>query len=415
MKCVLLYSKRHFSPGTFSELNGSSAGVISRELYETLIGMPNLELHYFDAFDLSEWIDVETDILISIVDSFNLAYWYFRPKVSIVIAVNQHPLDRLLNTIEISKRRMPIDALAASDGWLQPAIGLRRANGIIFVGNQVTKQSFARYLPTIHLYQAHYSPHVYVSSKSSYPKVKRSVLVLMSSIGFRKGFDRFYESMVTDAEKLSGYTFEIVGLPEGRFWQEKIESLVKKYPNINFRGWISNLSSEFSKVLSQSEYAIFPTREEGMVGSLLECLEYKIICLHTSHSGIDNSSAKLRLPSNGPLNLFSMLNQIDIMEVANKNQLVNQQIEDWRRQVSNSRTIGSAVVDFLSKDDTKPFVPSKKFPHIYLPSIQIYFRIPVRILTRRINYFLRYSVRNRLFLGHPFIFNCLRHLKNFNT
>ena len=92
--CVILYSRRHFDPNSSTDLENSSAGLIARTLYTEMKSQSNFEVYYFDSFDNSEWFNVQTDILVSLVDNLSLGIWFFDPKEVIVIAVNQHPLAR---------------------------------------------------------------------------------------------------------------------------------------------------------------------------------------------------------------------------------------------------------------------------------------------------------------------------------
>ena len=400
MKCVLLYSKRHFTPGVDSDLNGSSAGVISKEIYETLASIENLELYYYDAFNLEEWKSVNSDILVSIVDSFDLAYWYFKPKIAILIAVNQHPFDRLLTTADTSKKSWPKNVLSGSDGYLQNANGLRKANAVIYVGNEITALSFKNYLPETKLYQAYYLPHSGIRGSHQETKESRSVLVLMSSIGFRKGFDRFYEALNLDSEALSKFKFNIVGSPEGDFWEEKVLELTYKYSNVNFQGWISNLSPEFQSILNNSDYAIFPTREEGMVGSLLECIASGILCLHTQNSGLDNSLDFLKLPSAGNLNLANKLNFIDGLDDSQKNSVKEIQKIDLNFQIKMSESVGNALMLAINEANTNKKIWSKFVFKYYVSYLRVYAKVPSGILFRRFKFISRNSLRNRLYLRH---------------
>lgn len=401
MKCVLLYSKRHFTPSIESELNGSSAGVISREIYESLLQIPGVELFYFDAFNLEEWQDINPDLLVSIVDSFGQAKRYFKPKYSLVIAVNQHPLDRLVLTAEIVAEKIPLRALSASDGWLQSTSGLRNCNGVVYVGNDITGKSLSRYMPGKRIYQTNYLPHLAITNNPKASTESRNVLVLMSSIGFRKGFDRFYRAILKESIELTNYNFNILGFPENEYWEGKVQELINDFPNIQFHGWISNLDPKFSRILSSAEYAIFPTREEGLVGSLLECLENEIICLHTKNTGIDNSLVSLELTSQGELNLSAKLNYLDSLSDSDKLQIQMTQRNDWMTQVHDSEKIGSAVIHAV-----KDMMESEKFSfrNLYsglFRSFNTYTKVPTSILLRRIKFLALIRINNNLSLRFP--------------
>jgi hypothetical protein len=412
---VLLYSKRHFTPGLDSDLNGSSAGVISREVYESLLRVPNLELFYFDAFNTTEWLDINPDVLVSIVDAFDLAFWYFKPKISILIAVNQHPLDRLLTTSEIPTNNLPINALSGADGWLQSARKLDKASAIVYVGNQRTAESLQKYLPNSNLFQAYYLPHFEVCNSRQSAKTPKNVLVLMSSIGFRKGFDRFYSAVQKEGNALSAYNFHLVGFPEGNYWANKVSELTARYPNIQFHGWVSNLSPEFKQILDCAEYAIFPTREEGMLGSLLECMENRIICFHTKDSGIDISTEYLRIPNKGDLKLAQLLNEIDSMDMTEKFLLLEKQSLTWKNQISNSQKIGPAVVSAIEKAISSSSINQRHGFISISSTLNVYKSVPLGILLRRLKFIFVIAIQNRIYLKHTYLYSILIKFKKLRS
>lgn len=342
-KCVILYSRRHFDPNKKTELNESSAGKIAASIYESLSKIPNLEVQYFDAFDFTEWQRFRVDVLITLIDNMPLATWYFKPRKTIVVAVNQHPLVRLENALNSRDYGVPSRAIVPSDGAFQPFFCLKKANVILCVGNLHTASTFKRYLKNSYILDTHYQASIPNFKKERSPGEIKKILVLMSSIGYRKGFDRIKKEIEENSKVLSQFEFHLIGHPEGVFWKKQVDDLTNKYANVVDHGWILNDTILFKKLLGEMDIALFPTREEGLVGSLLECLESGILCMHTPNSGLDNSIEELALPEFGTLNLENKLLKLSQMSTFELDEIYNRQISDMRNQFSISPKIADKI------------------------------------------------------------------------
>lgn len=345
--CVVLYSRRHFDPAKKTDLSESSAGQIAKSIYNSIKSLEKTTVYYFDSFEHHEWSRIETDILITLIDNMPLAEWFFKPKQIIVIAVNQHPMTRFLNVAKSISSGMKFSAIAASDGPYQPYLCLSRANAILCVGNVRTVETYRHYLQNCNIQISNYKSSFSNSNIIERPRKIRNILILMSSIGFRKGFDRFQEAVERESAELKRYQFHLVGHPEGMVWKDNVDRLVSGNTFVANHGWILNNSSQFRTVISEIDVAIFPTREEGLVGSLLECLDSGIICLHTSNSGLNNTRPELSLPDQGDLNLGEILRNLGEKTEAELQSLYEFQLKEMREQFHDSAEIGAQVATII--------------------------------------------------------------------
>jgi hypothetical protein len=374
--CVILYSRRHFDPNSSTNLENSSAGMIARTLYEEMKLRTNFEVYYFDSFDNSEWRKMKTDTLISLVDNLSLGIWFFNPKEVIVIAVNQHPLARLQICGFAARKGIPASAITPSDGAYQPSNGLTKAKAILCVGNKGVRESFERFLKNSNVIETTYRTS-FIESTREYGDVKiEHILILMSSIGFRKGFDRIFDSLINQKELLGSYKFHLIGHSEGPYWSEKIEYLESHSSNFTYHGWLFNSDEKFVTLLRNMDLALFPTREEGLVGSLLECIDLGILSLHTNSSGLNNSVEELEISSEGNFDLAGSINLLASKNKFEILQLRERQRNDMKHQFANSLPIevGLRLAIESKSSKKRPSLQPLEFIFVWLNFPNLRFR-----------------------------------------
>lgn len=408
--CVILYSRRHFDPNNTTVLSGSSAGRIAATIYEAAKNTSDHNVYYFDSYNIDEWHPVNADVLVTLIDNLPTAQFFFKPQYTVVIAVNQHPLERLKIGISGLALGLPRNALTPSDGIYQPFLSLSKANSILCVGNKRTICTFKKYLPHTDIHQVNYDSNFFSSTKRHKITKIRNILVLMSSIGYRKGFDRFVHE-IENSECLDEYTFHIVGHPEGPYWQLEIERLLLKHSNVKFHGWMLNKAKEFSDLLQTMDVALFPTREEGLVGSLLECIDLGIISLHTSNSGLDHAIDELALSDTGSLNLQERLQALSRKTPVELGELNRLQEESMKRQFSKTPNIGMELKRLL-KEGFPPPATSNRMKEIL--EVILMARKPrnIKLFAMRLKLIQLRHFRNRIALKNPSLFKILKRLRN---
>lgn len=288
--CVILHSKRHFDPECNTELDESSAARIAREIYVAATMKGTHNVFYYDLFDTSEWVKRPVDVLISLVDNRNLALWFFRPEKSFVIAVNRHPLNRLELLDQAMKCGIPVDALTASDGFLQSYRKLANATEVACVGNDYVADTYRLHIDSSKVVNSYYNSNFFDENHLSNENIELKeirVMVLASSIGFRKGADLLID--LAKITKNDNITFDVIGVPESAYWRIRLQEAAKMNKNLLLHGWINNKSEEFNDYLSNSNAAIFLSREEGLLGSLLECITRGTPSFHGFQSGLNPS------------------------------------------------------------------------------------------------------------------------------
>lgn len=332
-------------------MSDSSAGIIARNVYTALKSNPSYRLLYFDYNNINEWVKVETEILITLVESFDLARWFFKPKFSYVFVVNQHPMQRLSILKEARRKKLPRNALSGTDGIYQPVKSLTKFNGIIYVGNHITAESYQKFYKRINLHQTFYHSQFngLENTQESFRKSSDfNVLILMSEISFRKGFDVVCDLIKTCNLNALDIRFSIVGDSKSKYWRKILNDIVTMYPNVNYYGWLNNKSDDFKELISQMNLAIFPSREEGMLGALIECIEIGILSMHTIDCGIISSSDLLRINIHDIDDFFQKIQSLRYLDESSRVSILTDQKKQLQNQMEGSKSIGEILAICLN-------------------------------------------------------------------
>lgn len=353
--CVILYSLNHFNPERDVPLSGSSAGRIARQVYEAAISSGTHRVIYVDAFDSKTWPDEKPDLIIAIIDNLKLAIRTLQPNRILGIAVNYHPLDRV--NLVYSAKHLGISwrNLVPSDGIYQEHSSLKYLDQLMIVGNRGTELSFSRRLPGVRTRLTHYK-----LSLRDHPlkrELMRSspvinVLFLMSAIGFRKGADLVFESLRgmprMDEPRI---LFHIVGAPSNGFWANELDKISLGRNDIILHGWMDNKGDAFRDLLASTDLAVFPAREEGLLGALLESIDHGIPSLHSPYVGLDASAPDLLLSELTCLEIRAKIIAFSTLNEEERAHLHSLQLDGLKRQFAAQEQIGDIVNDWMTSGE----------------------------------------------------------------
>lgn len=378
--CVILFSKAHFNPQSESDLSNSSSGIIAKSVYSYLKSNESFNVVYFDYSNIKEWVKIDTEVLISLVESFDLARWFFKPRYSFIFVVNQHPMQRLLILKQARSINLPGVALSGTDGIYQPIKSISKFNGIIYVGNDKVAKSFEKFYSSVKMYKTYYHSQ-FEGSKKTYKITEKSynfnILILMSEISFRKGFDVIC-SLIRICN-LNGLetNFHIVGSSKNEYWIKLINKLTSTNNNVKYHGWVGNKSNEFNILMSQMSLAIFPSREEGMLGALIECIEKGIPSMHTLECGISLSNESLGIDINDIDDFFLKVKHFGNLDELNRDLLLVDQQKLLQIEMEESKSIDKVLtqcLEELSNDKSKLNIVSV-ISEFDAKSVYFYFKI----------------------------------------
>jgi glycosyltransferase involved in cell wall biosynthesis len=242
-------------------------------------------------------------------------------------------------------------AISESDGLTQEYKALYKVDEIAVVGNLKTVNSYKYFYPSIRVRQTQYYSHLSGEKRNliKVPDNQFNVLVLMSAIGFRKGADIIFDIVKKSQNLQTNLVFHLVGAPSTDYWREKIEESTISN-NLKYYGWIDNKSDAFSQIILGCDIALFPSREEGMVGTALECIDLGIPVVHSQMVGIDSSSEELEIQD---LDSDSILQKIrNLQKIPNQTlcELADLQALRLSKQFEIGEGISYIVNDWLERN-----------------------------------------------------------------
>jgi FkbM family methyltransferase len=288
-KSLLLYSKHHFDPAVGTELT-ASAGIIAKSLYDTLI-RSGYEVTYVDPTEVAHFPTSHYDLFIGQPAGWNELSKKVDGAIKIIFMPTTHPLRRnRLIKAAAEKWQVKPEELLESEMTIK---ALEAADYIFQIGNKEAVQSLVENgIPREKIIPLHYGlPHIGIENiKESRPL--ENFIHLASGLGLRKGLPEtlyLYEKFLKDKRlTLVGEFYKHE--PNYEFWKEKVSAFEKKNINFKSRGYIPSDTEEYSRLLEQQSWLLYPSIEEGEPGTVIEAMSKGIVPLLTpSGSGINFS------------------------------------------------------------------------------------------------------------------------------
>jgi len=287
---VIGYSSAHFDPNIVETLYpNSSAAFLASAIYRAAVKASERVI-YVDASRPDTWPKVSrVDFLIAIESGFSKLIDHFRPNLKLLFAVNQEyvcTLNKLLDPIISGS--LPVSSLFRSQDLLnRDKKAELLADKILIVGDNVT---FGTYLTIRDIKDLHVVPYSYEPSYLSQKRDHRLVNILIpaSTIGVRKGSDFIPEI----CQRIKQYELDNVriiayGSASNRYWEGQIRRWSQNHSSyFQYLGWVdpsSELSREIHAVASCS---VFPSREEGLVGTGMESMLANIPTFASQECGL---------------------------------------------------------------------------------------------------------------------------------
>jgi len=297
---IVSYSPAHFDPiSNQAKLPHTSAAALAEAVYSAALLETDI-VYYVDGLDSSTWPNLaQVDNLVGIERGFSSLVHRFRPRQSLLFAVNQETRSSFNKWYSpIVDGTLPLGAISGSyDLHSRERSPTALADKILMVGDNVTLGTYLRRRPAGDLYVVPYG----YKSHEQVSRLERQdcVLIPVSSVGTRKGLD-FVETLCDHIIRKNGFSLKVVlvGAPSNQYWTQKIEFLSAKYPDIfDFAGWVSSAGSEMKSLLSRSICAVFPSREEGMVGMAIQTCGQGIPTFTTLECGMGLQTSEFLLKS----------------------------------------------------------------------------------------------------------------------
>jgi hypothetical protein len=166
------------------------------------------------------------------------------------------------------------------------------ANNIICVGNSVTRSSYIKNgvkpgkIEMIN-YGLPWDNNIKITPKNSGQK---HFIYIATDIALRKGFDIVYDIFSNKNLQNNDFTLTVLGNLDNHFYKQKMESLQNIIgEKLKFEGWIDSTSDKYNEIINNNDFIVFPSIEEGQVGTILDCVSKGLIPVLSPNCGFDFS------------------------------------------------------------------------------------------------------------------------------
>ncbi len=155
------------------------------------------------------------------------------------------------------------------------------ADGIIGIGNDFTRKTYAGFSPVImlngtSLFDDHYERHY-----KDFEAGRAHFLYFAGSGPVHKGLDLLLEGFVGLEQHL--WICSKIGQQFEKVYSDELHNL----RNIHLVGWVQPRSPKFYELMSTCNYVIFPSCSEGQAQSIVECMNQGLIPVVTQACGLD--------------------------------------------------------------------------------------------------------------------------------
>ncbi len=293
---LIIYAKSHFNPDTdnLSQINSqSSAGNIARNLYNSFGGKKVIYVDHNEQKEIPDTVDL---IIGMVCENF---VWYAKKHPhakKMLFLVNSHPLFRLKTLIQEGIRRNKKMSLRE---YVSPFVFLkciRYTDQMFVIGNEFVKNTYKQQgIPEekLILLNSGVNLDVLLPDHSKRPTNKLRVLYPSSHFALRKGLFRVMDiwKKVVHYAKEKNISVELVMLGQAEpLYEKEIQQFVSENQSVTNMGWVDSSTQHYRDILASSHVVLFPSLEEGQVGTVLEAMSTGAIPVMTRASGIHLSS-----------------------------------------------------------------------------------------------------------------------------
>lgn len=161
----------------------------------------------------------------------------------------------------------------AYDRWIHESeeYANQTSDGIICLGNEVTRETYAKFPRVLNVNNAAYAEPRNELAKKNFETARRNFLFFSGSGNVHKGLDLLLE--VFPRVEADLWVCQMLAPEFAQVYRRELE----EFPNIHYTGWVPMRSAEFYALADRCAYVIHPSCAEGCVGSVVECMHQGLI------------------------------------------------------------------------------------------------------------------------------------------
>jgi glycosyltransferase involved in cell wall biosynthesis len=163
------------------------------------------------------------------------------------------------------------------------------AEGIICLGNEVTRESYAKFPRVWNVNNAAYAEPRNTLVKKSFETARKNFLFFSGSGNVHKGLDLLLE--VFSRVEADLWVCQMLAPEFAQVYRHELENC----PNIHYKGYVQMRSAEFYALAEKCAYAILPSCSEGCAGSVVECLHHGLVPVVSRETTVDTGDYGITL------------------------------------------------------------------------------------------------------------------------
>jgi hypothetical protein len=200
------------------------------------------------------------------------------------------------------------------------------ADGIICLGNEHARQTYARFPVVIGVNNAVYPDAYTPAHKKNFDTGRKNFLFFNGNGNVHKGLDLTLEAFIrTDL-----HLYVRQDIEPAFFTAYKKE--ITEYPNIHLVPFLKKPSPEFFSLMDTCNFVISPTCAEGQPGSIIECMAHGLIPILSKEANIDTGDFGITLQENAVDAIRSVVTEISGKSVEwcqNKSSLTVEEVKKY--------------------------------------------------------------------------------------
>lgn len=337
MRILLSASTHHFDPERDERTNplaGTSANVLARAFHSALSELGDLTYIGGSRGEIDALAGQSFDLFVGIDAGFSDVVERCDIGRSVYVAVNMHPVEKndviggFARRAGVPRRAFTLDD-SVDEGRI--AASIEAADYVICEGNVATLNTYVRNglrRDRIHLFPLGADDVELAARESPIP----AYAFVAAQAGLRKGVDLLHDMFTSPEIADREFRLHVVGGVGSDFYREKLDDLQGQLgERMVVHGWLDVGSPEYRRLLTQCDFLVCPSLEEGTPGTVKEAVARGVTPIVSRNAGLDFSPlGHLELEPRSRRNVEVLLASLDL-DADGRARLARQSFDYYRQ------------------------------------------------------------------------------------
>lgn len=294
MKILLSYNIDTFDPNKklSEQKNQNSSGTILACCLYTQLSKFG-EVTYTDSKHLNEVKGQYFDVVVAIANGLKKVLKSVKYGKFVFFGVNMFPKARNQILKSFVKQNKLDKSCFCKDDIVKTYLGkyIKKADEIWCVGNEKIKQSFVDFgIPAEKVFMLNYGLNQKTDINLTARSGMKKFVYVATTLALRKGFDLVVDAFERLYAQRQDFQLVLVGNLGNQFYLNKFKSFMQKMNGCAvYYGFVNSSSSKYEEIISDCDYLVFPSLEEGQAGTVLDCISRGLVPLLSENTGVSFS------------------------------------------------------------------------------------------------------------------------------